>query len=153
MDEEFDGRLDAATLGAAERRLVETTTLRPFDEIRAAGERIRLWHWRARQSLLEREDFTWPPQNATAEEISDLQSKGLDTLDRLVRATTRSLRDQGKLDETIDDDFSAKGKAYRELSEKEVRELLGIASERHKALNWLCGLAPHNDWAAVPTET
>src|SRR5437870_2346808 len=49
MDEQFDGKLDFEALAAPERRLVETASLRPIEEIQAATERIKLWHWRARQ--------------------------------------------------------------------------------------------------------
>ena len=153
MDEQFDGKLDAAALGAPERRLIETATLRPLEDVEAARERVKLWHWRARQFVLERQGCEWPPPNATPEEVADLKSKGLDTLDGLVRANTRRLREDGMLDETIDDDFVAKGKAYRHLTEDEASDLLGIATERHKALNWLCGLAQNNQWDAVPMET
>jgi hypothetical protein len=153
MDEQFDGKLDFAALAAPEQRLIETANLRPFEEIRAAGETIKLWHWRARQLQLERQGLSWPPANATDDEIADLQSKGVATLDGLVRVTARLLKSAGKLDETKDDDFVARGKAYRELGDEELSELLGIAAQRHKALNWLCGLAPRNDWIAVTTDT
>ncbi len=153
MDEPFDGKLDAAALGSPERRLVETATLRPMEELEAARERIKYWHWRARQFDLERAGFQWPPPGATPAEVADLQRKGLDTIDKVVRATTRCLRDDGKLEDTIDGDFIAKGKAYRALSDEEAAELLSIAAVRHKALNWLCGLGRDNDWDAVTTET
>jgi hypothetical protein len=153
MDEQFDGKLDTAALGAPERRPIATAALRPLEELEAAREQIKLWHWRARQFALEREGFQWPPPNATQEEVADLQRKGLATIDGLVRATTRCLREDGKLEEAIDDDFVARGKAYRHLTEAEASELLSIATERHKALNWLCGIARDNEWDAVPTET
>jgi hypothetical protein len=153
MDESFDGKLNFLSLAAPEYRLVETASLRPFEEVQAAAERVKYWHWRARQLHLEREGYTWPPVNAAPDAIADLQSKGMDTLDGLVRVTAQLLREQGKLEDTIDEDFVAKGKAYRELSQDELSELIGIAAERHRALNWLCGLAASNDWDAVPTET
>jgi hypothetical protein len=153
MDESFDGKLDFLSLAAPEYRLVETASLRSVEEIQAAAERVKYWHWRARQLQLEREGYVWPPANATPAAIADLQSKGMDTLDGLVRVTARLLQEEGKLEETIDEDFVAKGKAYRELSQDEWSELIGIAAERHRALNWLCGLAASNDWDAVPTET
>jgi hypothetical protein len=153
MDEQFDGKLNFVALAVPQSRLVETANLRPLEEIQAARERIKLWHWRARQLQLDRQGYTWPPADATPDEIKDLRSKGVATLDGVVRVTARVLKAEGKLDETIDDDFVARGKAYRELREEELSDLLGIVSERHKALNWLCGLAPHNEWAEVPTET
>ena len=153
MDEQFDGKLDFEALAAPERRLVETAHLRPIEEIQAAAERIKLWHWRARQLHLERQADNWPPANATLAQIADLQNKGLSSLDGVVRATALLLKNAGTLDEIVDDDFAARGKPYRELTEEELSELHCIASERHKTLNWLCGLAPDNNWAAVPTET
>ena len=153
MDEQFDGKLDGRSLSASERRLVETATLRPLAEIEAARERIKLWHWRARQLALERQGTPWPPTDASPEAIADLRNQGLDSLDGLVRAGTRILLRQGKLDESIDDDFVAKGKAYRALSNEEASELMSIATQRHKALNWLCGLALDLNWDEVPLET
>jgi hypothetical protein len=152
-DGQFDGGLDFQSLAAPERGLVQTATLRPMEEIQAAAERIKLWHWRARQLQLERQGYTWPPANATPEQIADLQSKGLNSLDGVVRATARLAKTAGTLDEILDEDLVARGKPFRELTEEDLSELLGIASERHKALNWLCGLAPDNSWEEVPTET
>jgi hypothetical protein len=153
MDEQFDGNLDEASLGAPERRLIETASLRPMEEIQAACDRVKLWRWRARQGALEQDGYTWPPKDASSEMAGDLRSKGLDTLDGIVRATARSLHKQGILEETIDEDFIARGKPYRALSNEEASEMRSIAMERHEALNWLCGLAPGNDWDAVPTDT
>jgi hypothetical protein len=153
MDQSYDGKLDFASLAAPQYRLVETANLRPFEEIQAATEHVKHWHWRARQLQLEQEGYVWPPADATPEVIADLQSKGLDTLDGLVRASADLLHRENKLDEIMDGDFVAKGKPYRELSQSDLSELFGIACERHRALNWLCGLAPNNDWDAVPTET
>ena len=57
------------------------------------------------------------------------------------------------LPEMIDNDFPAMGKAYRELDGREWSEVRSITMERHYALNWLCGLAPNNQWDATPTDT
>jgi hypothetical protein len=153
MDEQFDGKLDFQGLAAPEGGLVENASFRPIEEIQAAAERVKLWHWRARQLQLERQGYTWPPANATPEQIGDLQSKGLGSLDGVVRATARLAKSTGTLQEILDEDFIARGKPFRELTEEELSELAGVASERHKALNWLLGLAPDNNWAAVPIET
>lgn len=152
MDEQFDGKLDFQLLAAPERGFVENASLRPIEEIQAAAERVKLLHWRARQLQLERQGYTWPPASATPEQIADLQIKGLNSLDGVVRVTARLAQGAGTV-EILDEDFVAKGKPFRELTEEELSELLGIASERHRALSWLCGLAPGNNWAAVPTET
>ena len=153
MDEQFDGQLDAATLASPERRLVESADLRPPEEIAAARERVKLWHWRARQLALERQGCAWPPPETSPETVAGLRTEGLDSLDGIARATARRLREEGALDQTIEDDFAAKGKPYRQLSQDEAGELEAIAAQRHKALNWLAGLAPDNNWTEVPLET
>jgi hypothetical protein len=152
MDEQFDGKLDFELLAAPDRGMVENASIRPIEEIQAAAERVKLWHWRARQLQLERQGYSWPPADATSEQIADLQRTGLNSLDGVVRATARLMQSTGTV-EILDEDFVSKGKPFRELTEEELSELLGIASERHRALGWLCGLAPGNDWGAVPTET
>ncbi len=53
----------------------------------------------------------------------------------------------------IDDDFAARGKAYRDLTDEEWAEVRSITLERHFALNWHCGYAPDNRWDETPTET
>jgi len=84
MDEQFDGKLDEGTLFSNERGLMETAALRPLAELEVARERVKLWHWRARQLALEREGMRWPPADASPKAINDLRAKGLDTLDGLV---------------------------------------------------------------------
>lgn len=153
MDEHFDGRIDNEMLLTSVQTLLRTARLKPFKEISTACERVKMWHWRARQLALERQGLDWPPKDAPPEVIAELQAQGLDTLQGLVRTTTRLFHERGVLDEAINDDFAAKGKAYCDLSDEEAEELMSIAMERHRALNWLCGLAPNNDWAMVPLET
>jgi hypothetical protein len=53
----------------------------------------------------------------------------------------------------IEEDFPAKGKAYRELSAEEWSEVRSVTFERHIALNWLCGYSLGNEWDHTPTET
>jgi hypothetical protein len=153
MDEQFDGKLDQETLLSPNRRLVASAELRPREEIEAARKRAELWHWRARQLAIQRQGAHWPPSDAGPEVIADLKAKGLDSLDGVVRFTAVSLKRDGVLDEIIGDDFPARGRAYRELSDSDASELLLIAQERHRALNWLCGMASENDWDVTPIET
>jgi len=54
---------------------------------------------------------------------------------------------------SIDEDFPAFGRAYRDLSSDEWAAVKSIAMERHFALNWLCGYAPENGWDDTPTDT
>jgi len=60
---------------------------------------------------------------------------------------------RGDLQLLIGDDFAVKEKSYAELSPAEWPEVRSISIERHRALNWLCGYSPHNDWDATPTDT
>ena len=48
-------------------------------------------------------------------------------------------------------DFPAYGEVYRQLTEEQQDEAHQIAWQRHRALNWLCGLG--KTWDAVPTDT
>jgi len=153
MDEQFDGKLDEKTLLSPKQQLVVSAALRPREEIEAARKRVELWHWRARQHTIERQGVRWPPPDACPDVIADLKAKGLDSLDGVVRFTAVSLKRNGVLHEIIGDDFPARGRAYRELSDSDAFELLSIAQERHRALNWLCGMATENDWDVTPTET
>ena len=53
----------------------------------------------------------------------------------------------------IGEDFPARGQAYRNLSVADLDDLTSLAFERHRALNWLCGLAPANDRDQTPSAT
>ena len=112
---------------APERRFADTAELRPGEEIESARERVKLWHWRARQLELERTGNTWPPPDCSPKALTDLRRHGVDTLDGIVRFAARKLQERGVLQETVDDDFVAKGKAYRELSDNDASELMSLA--------------------------
>jgi hypothetical protein len=75
------------------------------------------------------------------------------TLDDIVRAAARQAHANGDVPTLIGDDFPAHAKAYKYLSDGEWSQMMSIAVERHKALNWLCGFAPGNLWDATPTDT
>ncbi len=60
---------------------------------------------------------------------------------------------RGDVPQPIGDDFPVFGKPYREASVEEYDTLTSIATERHRALNWLCGRAPGNRWDRTPTDT
>jgi hypothetical protein len=112
--------------------------LRPAEEIDAARETARLWHWRARTSeIRDRAEVPLP---------APWQS-----FDQLVAATAMRGHERGLLPRPLRGDFPAFGTIYRRLSENEQAEALSIAWERHRALNWLCGLG--TSWDEVPTDT
>jgi len=153
-DQQAQLDLDEDALWSAPGDFISQASLRDRLQLNSARENVQRWHWRARQHLLEHSGrLTWPSSNSTPESLADLERLGIVSLDSFNRFIVRTLRDKGLLAETIDDDFPARGKAYRELTQEEANELEQIAHYRHKALNWLCGLAPENNWDATPVET
>ena len=117
---------------------LDEARLRPEEEIEQARDTARLWHWRARTALLN------------AESALDLPERW-QSLEQLVAATAMRNYDEGLLPEPVRGDFPARGGGYRELSPEQHLEVLSIAYERHRALNWLCGAS--KDWAETPTDT
>ena len=101
-------------------------------------ETARLWHWRARTAVLEAHGYEELPQ--------EWQS-----FDQLVGATAMRGFERGLLPRPLRGDFPAFGVVYRELSFEQQEEAYQIAWQRHRALNWLCGLG--KTWDAVPTDT
>ena len=123
-------------------RLLELPLTRPrlrrSGEIESARETARLWHWRARIASLEEDlGFDLPAPWASYQEL-------------VASVATRG-HQQGLLPEPVGDDFPALGFFYRWATPDELGELLSIAYERHRALNWLCG--PGCDWNDVPLDT
>jgi hypothetical protein len=114
--------------------VAETLRLRDGEEIGSARRIAEAWHWRSRTFYLARE---YPDQD----------------WDTPVRVTARSLADDKLLPPLIEEDFPARGKAYRDLDDAQARELASVAMERHTALNWICGRAPGNRWDETPTDT
>jgi hypothetical protein len=112
--------------------------LRRSGEIGSARETARLWHWRARTTLLEDDPgFELPaPWTSYQELVSSVATRG---------------HEQGLLPEPVGDDFPALGFFYRWATPDERAELRSIAYERHRALTWLCG--PGSDWDDLPLET
>lgn len=130
-DHPFDhGRLLGVQLGRPR--------LRGSGEILSARETARLWHWRARTTLLEDDpSFDLPaPWTSFQELVSSVATRGYE---------------QGLLPEPVGDDFPALGFFYRWATPRERMELLSIAYERHRALNWLSGLGA--TWDDVPLDT
>ncbi|NTW29548.1 MAG: DUF4272 domain-containing protein [Coriobacteriia bacterium] len=119
----------------------ETLALRSGDELEKARSVAELWHWRSRtRQLIE-----------SGQSIPALPD-GM-TLDEVVRLTSEAAAKAGDLRDVCDGDFCAFGKPYRSISAEEYSHATSIAAERHKALNWICGMAPKNDWSLTPTDT
>ncbi|MBW3542777.1 MAG: DUF4272 domain-containing protein [Planctomycetes bacterium] len=125
---------------------VRTARLRDLAEIDRARGTAELWHWRSRtRELIERGD-AFPADDRVA-------AAGFRSYDDVVRFSAQKAAEKGTMPPCIDDDFPAKGKAYRDLTEMQWSEVRSIANERHHALNWLCGYAPDNRWDDTPTDT
>ena len=119
---------------------VAPPSLRSKEELEHAQSIAELWHWRSRTRWLMESGRSVPLSNGM-------------TLDQIVRLTARTAAGQGDIPEPRDEDFPALGKAYRDLSPEEYSGVTSIAAERHKALNWICGMAPKNRWDETPTDT
>lgn len=119
----------------------EMLRVRPRVALEGARATAELWHWRSRTRQLLESGTSLPPMR-----------EGL-SLDDIVRMTAAEACKAGDVSTTIDEDFPANGKAYRDLSTDEYASVASIALERHRALNWICGRAPGNRWDETPTDT
>ena len=119
---------------------VKDVKLRDRKVLETARGVAELWHWRSRTRELQ--------ESGRAIDLPD----GM-TLDSIVRLTAPRAAQNGAIPALIGDDFPAFGRAYRDLSTDEWALMASIARERHKAFNWLCGLAPRNRWDETPTDT
>lgn len=123
-------RLFATTLDGA--------VLRGPHELEQARQTARIWHWRARTSTLQADGAAALPDR-------------WQSFDQLIAATAMRGHEHGLLPRPLRGDLPAFGTVYRELSIDERNEAESIAWERHRALNWLCGLGA--SWEDVPTDT
>jgi len=116
---------------------LEGAALRDGEELEHALETARLWHWRARTTLLQRDGSVSLPERWAS-------------FDQLVAAAAMRGYEEGYLPAPLRGDFRAFGKIYRHLDERQHALAHSIAAERHYALAWLCGEAP---WDEVETDT
>lgn len=131
-DEPFDHVALARTLD------LDGASFRGDEELQEALETARLWHWRARTTVLQHDpDFELPEQWSS--------------FDQLVAAAAMKGYEDDLLPQPHRGDFRAFGKAYRHLSREQHALALSIAAERHFALAWLNGLS--DDWDSTPTDT
>jgi hypothetical protein len=100
-----------------------------------------LWHWRSRTRQLVEE------KNVPPAEL------GFSSFNQIVQEVANEAYKQGDLSQVMDNDFLAKDKAYRDLTNEEWSEVRSITMERHHALNWMCGYAQNNRWDKTPTDT
>jgi hypothetical protein len=114
---------------------LEVADLRPAEAVAQARETARLWHWRARTTLLQARGGVALPEPWAS-------------FDQLVAATAMRGYEEGLLPAPLRGDFPAFGKVYRHLDAAQQALALSIASERHLALEWLVGDGPWDETVA-----
>lgn len=120
--------------------------LRSPKEISTKRDLIEAWHWRVRTRQLVEEEHPFPSDE-------NMKKLGFFSYDDIVRFSAKAHYRDGDLTEIIDEDFTFRGKAFRSLTTDEYQLATSIISERHFAMNWLCGMAPGNRWDETPTPT
>ena len=122
-------------------RFIADARLLPEGEIEKRRSLAELWHWRSRTRQLVEEKKALPPE------------LGFESYDQIVSMVANEAHKEGDLTQIVNNDFAAKGKAYRDLSAEEWSEVRSITIERHFALNWISGYAKGNKWDKTPTDT
>jgi hypothetical protein len=125
---------------------IDSASLRARAEIDRTRDIAEFWHWRSRERELIELGEAFPPDEK-------LEAMGFHSWDDVIRFSALRAADEGTIPPCIEEDFPARGKAYRELNEDEWFEVRSIAIERHFTLNWLCGYATGNRWDETPTDT
>lgn len=125
---------------------LSSAVLRTQSEISRARNLAELWHWRSRTEELIREGSPLLPDE-------QMTRDGLRSYQDIVRMAANAAHESGDIRFVIGDDFGVKGKPYGQLSPEEWSEVRSITIERHRALNWLCGYSPNNEWDQTPTDT
>ncbi len=127
--------------GVRAHTLVEQATLRPASEIDRQRVLAESWHWRCRTHELLKSGKIPPVLDNGA------------PMDNVILMSASFTAENGGFDAPLGDDYPACGKPLRDLTEEEFSSVMSISTERHKALNWLCGYAPGNQWDETPTDT
>jgi len=126
----YDTPFDHAA--AARALSFEGAAQRAGEELDRARETARLWHWRARTTLLQRDLSVRLPERWAS-------------FDQLVAVAAMRGHEDGLLPPPLRGDFRAFGTAYRQLDAAQHALALSIAAERHYALCWLRGDEPWDD--------
>lgn len=108
--------------------------LRSEEEVAAAREQAELWQWRG--------------QILTAEDGQSLAATP--EMRQVIREVAADSARAGLFERSISNDFPVAGRPYRNLAEDERALLTDLASERLRALNWLCGFG--SSWDDAPTD-
>jgi hypothetical protein len=118
---------------AAHGSAAEVAYARPESAVRAARDLAEAWHWRVRTTAFE----------------DEMRAEGMDPVE-VVRDAAGYLRDNAGL-ATLDGDYAAYGKPFRDLDPSEFDTVVAITLQRHGALNWVCGIADTWDERASMT--
>ncbi|MBI4334221.1 MAG: DUF4272 domain-containing protein [Chloroflexi bacterium] len=114
-------------------------------ELSIKRDLLEAWHWRVRTRQLVEEGHPFP--------VDEMKKLGFSCFDDIVRFSAKAHYEKGDIIEIIDEDYVFLGKAFRSLAAGEFQFAGSIISERHFAMNWLCGMAPENRWDETPTST
>ena len=133
---DYDEPFDHVEL-ARELDLAQPLELRPAVDLEEERESARLWHWRARTTLLQGDPTVQLPERWAS-------------FDQLIAAAAMRGHEEGLLPAPRRGDFPAFGTTYRQLDEEQLALARSIATERHYALAWLCSDAA---WDETPTDT
>jgi len=124
--------------------LAKEARLREFSELEKARSAAERWHWRSRaREIAERGYF----------ETDEVRQEGSLPVADIIRASAEAAFNGGEAPAPLRGDFPAFGKPYCDLTPSEWTQAKSIAVERHRALNWVCGMAPDNRWEQTPTDT
>jgi hypothetical protein len=108
--------------------------LRPESAIAAARERAELWHWRVGVETIYRQ--------AAEDERHELRA--------VIREVARDAENAGFVPRLADKDFPVRGRSIARISAPQLDDLTALATERLRALNWVCGFG--SSWDDVPDE-
>lgn len=106
---------------------------RPESAIRVARDLAEAWHWRIRTRVFE----------------DQILKQGIDPVE-VVREAAQYLHEHAGL-VVVDDDYSAYDKPFRDLTIEEFDLVTNVAFQRHRTLNWLCGLTKSWDDTSLTT--
>jgi len=118
----------------------EAWRLRSPSDIDEARVEAEPWHWRSRTLNIQR-----------SKPITKSSTKSDFYRDRVREVAL--LRSSEGLLAPIEEDFPAFGKPFTSLSDDEWTKVHLITLQRHKALNWVCGMAPRDDYDQTPMDT
>ena len=108
--------------------LIKKARLRSPEEIEKQRGIAERWHWRSLIRIQQESEpsFTFPDC----------------TMDELLQTISAKAAMDGEIPTPVEGDFPAFDKAYRDLTVEEFSVAASIATERHRAFDWLCGFAP-----------